>query len=284
MGDPRNLILLCTTQGIALQQDGAGTKKIYHHGLEEEDDTGGGGERRIGRYWLEAERSTHGVGGAQVETKEEKEDAIRRGKATSSVIGIKAMGTRFNVLMTVQIPLKQKETRVDHPVLFGMCAPPMAMSCNYMDGGPAPMAMSCSFGGVAPGGMMLKSGSGRGSGGGRRIGSANAARVSLGSRVDAWNGLTVRDPERHPTEHVTATIVIYNTIAGGVPSEADVMAAIDDMEDLYAACRECGNLADREFDFMKSELTVKDVMDIKKKMIVQPNENRGVVNFDQFPV
>jgi len=146
--------------------------------------------------------------------------------------------------------------------------------------------ISCSidsnpFGGGKPGGMMFKRNTG--SGGGRRIGSANAARVSLGSRVDAWNGLTVRNPERHPTERVTATIVIYNTIAGGVPSESDVMAAIDDMEDLYAACRDSGNLADREFDFMKSELTVKDVIDIKKKMIVQPNESR-VVNFDQFPV
>merc|ERR1712038_1671521 len=43
-----------------------------------------------------------------VETKEEKEDAIQRGKATSSVIGVKGIGTRFNVLMTIQVPLKQK--------------------------------------------------------------------------------------------------------------------------------------------------------------------------------
>ena len=38
----------------------------------------------------------------------EKHDALARGKATAAVIGTRAMGTRFNVLMTIQIPLQQK--------------------------------------------------------------------------------------------------------------------------------------------------------------------------------
>merc|ERR1712110_25025 len=100
--DPRNLVLLASSQGIALQQDGAGAKKIFHHGIDEE--TG-----EIKRYWLEAERSKHKVGGEQKETKEEKEDAIKRGKAVTNFIGIEAMGSRFNVLLTVQIPLQQKK-------------------------------------------------------------------------------------------------------------------------------------------------------------------------------
>ena len=70
--DPRNLILLCTTQGIALQQDGRGKKKIFHHAVDSES--------KIHRYWLEAERSKHKVGGEQKESKEEREDAIVRGK------------------------------------------------------------------------------------------------------------------------------------------------------------------------------------------------------------
>lgn len=37
--------------------------------------------------------------------REEAAAAAARGKATSSVIGIKAMGTRFNVLMTIQLPV-----------------------------------------------------------------------------------------------------------------------------------------------------------------------------------
>merc|ERR1719409_1872484 len=68
--DPRNLVILCTTQGIALQQDGQGTKKLFHHAVDKDDN--------VHRYWLEAERSNHKVGGAQIETKEEKQDAIKR--------------------------------------------------------------------------------------------------------------------------------------------------------------------------------------------------------------
>merc|ERR1711976_842836 len=130
--DPRNLILLCTTQGIALQQDGAGPKKIYHHDVNQ--DTG-----KIERYWLEAERASHKVGGQQVESKEEKEDAIKRGKATSSVIGIKAMGTRFNVLMTIQIPLEQKPKLVRSVAniekSYNIYASSCASDSKSMDGG-----------------------------------------------------------------------------------------------------------------------------------------------------
>merc|ERR1711988_1767117 len=97
--DPRNPVLLCTTQGTAVQQDGAGAKKLYHHAVDEEGE--------VHRYWLEAESSEHKVGGAQKETDEERKDALARGKATASVIGVKAMGTRFNVLMNIQVPLKQ---------------------------------------------------------------------------------------------------------------------------------------------------------------------------------
>ena len=93
--DPKNLILLCTTQGLAVQQDGRGLQKLFHHSIA----TNG----EIHRHWLEAERSTHKVGGAQKETAAEKADALKRGKATARAIGIRAMETRFNVLMTVQV-------------------------------------------------------------------------------------------------------------------------------------------------------------------------------------
>merc|ERR1711998_501891 len=86
--------------------------------------------------------------------------------------------------------------------------------------------------------------------------------------------------------NITVTIVSYFTIAGGVPSEADVVAAIDDMEKLYHSCTEKGNLADDTFDFMKDELTVKDVVDIQTKIKTQPAfvpSNVGVTNHDVFP-
>jgi hypothetical protein len=82
---------------------------------------------------------------------------------------------------------------------------------------------------------------------------SNAARVSRGSEVDVWDGLTVRKPKRNKHEHVTITVVIYNTCEGGVPSDEDVLAAIDDLEELYTACSAKGKLADATFDFMRTD-------------------------------
>ena len=79
-----------------------------------------------------------------------------------------------------------------------------------------------------------------------------------GSQHDVWSGLTLRNPRRHPGQHLTVTCVIYNTIVGGVPSEEDVVAAVEDMERLYESCGQTkvGRLADAEFNFMKKDLTV----------------------------
>merc|ERR1719191_1241837 len=93
-----------------------------------------------------------------------------------------------------------------------------------------------------------------------KVGTANAARVSRGSEHDVWPGLSVQNPMPHPSEHVTVTVVLYNTVVGGVPSQRDVIAAIDDLEALYAACGTAGCLAEDKFDFMKHELSVKDMI------------------------
>lgn len=273
--DPRNLILLCTTQGIALQQDGAGTKQIFHHNVNENG--------QIDRYWLEAERSKHKVGGSQVETEEEKKDAISRGKAVSDVIGIKAMGNRFNVLMTVQIPLAKKKKGEDRPLLMGggdfMCysspmmkCMPMAMECmalencdDYLDEEECYTELEeCaeSISRSIPEKELKRK---------TKTGTANAARVSRGTKKDTWPGLSISDPKRNDQEHLTVTIVNYFTIAGGVPSEEDIVAAIDDMEMLYDACDGSGKLGDSKFDFMKNELTVQDCIDISKKVTAGPS-------------
>ena len=130
--DPRNLVLLCTTQGMAIQQDGNRVKTIYHHVKE---------HGRVNRYWLEAESCSHKVGGSQVETKEEKDDALERGKATSSVIGTKAIGTRFNMIITIQVPLKQKDVKPHAEYSY------MTTECSDFFGsaGSAPMVESGSL-------------------------------------------------------------------------------------------------------------------------------------------
>ena len=88
--------------------------------------------------------------------------------------------------------------------------------------------------------------------------------------MDVWSGLTVAQPKRNKSEHVTITVVIYNTCEGGVPSDDDVAAAVDDLEALYAACGTEGKLADASFDFMKEKLTVDDVAAISTKLATQP--------------
>lgn len=258
--DPRNLVLLCTSQGVAVQQDGAGTKRLFHHALDEDG--------AIHRYWLEAERSEHKVGGQQQETEKERADALSRGKAIASVIGTKAMGTRFNVLMTIQVPLQQK--REPECVDVVPCSPECddgmwSDSCCDYEESDCDGEMYCS----SVSACENRSFEQRCSPGPTKRGIANAARVSRGTEFDIWPGLGIDKPERNSSEHVTVTVVIYNTVADGIPSEADVIAAIDDLEDLYAKCSAEGTLADSTFDFMKKELTVKDAIDISTKFSTQ---------------
>lgn len=268
--DPRNLVLLCTTQGLAIQQDGEGAKKLYHHVKT---------NNVVKRYWLEAESTKHKVGGSQKESKEEKMDAIKRGKATSSVIGIRSMGTRFNVLMTIQVPLKQVEKEQSSDIFYSYPKCCMKMALNDFDSEilyDSQSGSSCSSD-FTP---TLKSRSRL-----KKKAISSAARVSRGSFVDEWNGLTVKSPKRHPSEHITATIVMYYTCEGATPTEMEVKSAIDDLEELYKSVQVNGTLSDEKFDFMKSELSVKNMIDIKKKVITQPPPKPDIpLNADVFPL
>jgi len=276
--DPRNLILLCTSQGVSVQQDGQGTKKLLHHAVD--------AQKKIHRYWLEAEETRHQVGGQQKETAEERKDALERGKAAASIIGTRAMGQRFNVLMTIQVPLKQKPRVLRAPIvtlcdgtgLDGMALDDLMLRATSLSQISQEMNASllnqscfmesiteCVTEAAAP-----------------VIGRSSAARVSRGCEYDTWSGLDVTSPKRNESEHVTITVVIYNTVTNGVPSEEDVVRAIDDMEALYESTRKKGRLADAAFDFMKKPLEVQDVVDIATKLEFQP-PSQEVENFDVFP-
>lgn len=257
--DPKNLLLLCTAQGTAFQQDeGLRKQRLFHHVVESSG--------RVAQHWLEAERSHHAVGGAQFETQAEREAALRRGKATAEVLGTRAMGTRFNVLMTVQVPLRQKHQQrpPPPPPAMGLAWPaaaggptstflsPASTSSFAMAGGAAaapqafPSWSTQTFGGPLPPSTMPH----------RRpleerqaVGQASAARVSIGSMQGYGSKLAVSDPRRHPSEHVTITVVLYYLVTGGVPSEADVVAAIDDLEQLYKSCEAQGRRVDPALAF-----------------------------------
>ena len=83
--------------------------------------------------------------------------------------------------------------------------------------------------------------------------------------------------QRHAAECCTGTVVLYNTVAGGVPTEEDVVAAIDDMEKLYDACSAKGRLADPEFKFMKTDgLSAQAAAQIFEKITTQPATGKAV--------
>lgn len=281
--NPRNVLLLATTQGTAFSQDSPGSKKLFHHAVAPDGTTH--------QYWLEAERSKHKVGGAQEESAEEAAEAASRGKATASVIGVRAMGTRFNVLFTLQVPVKQKaldmREMLDGMAFGGAAGGDAVFKSKAKKGAFMPMMAACAMPPMAmssaPSGMLRS----RAAPAPRPVvGTSNAARVSRGSEAGPFKPVAVPKPERDESQHCTATVVMYYTVAGGVPSEADVLAAIDDLEHLYASCNWKGRLADDGASFMKSELTVHDMQTITAKVTTQPYKpapTGPVVNANVFP-
>mgnify|MGYP001576986673 FL=1 len=100
------------------------------------------------------------------------------------------------------------------------------------------------------------------------IGVSNAARVSRGSEVDVYRGVSNKAPARDPSQHGTITVTLYYTVAGGVPSPDDVAAAVADLDALYKACPSDKRLVD--CGEVTAELTVQQTKDITVKLTTQP--------------
>lgn len=287
--DPRNTLLLCTAQGTSVQQDGAGAKKLFIHSV---DPAG-----VVHRYWLEAERSAHKVGGAQVETEEEAAAAAARGKATAMHIGTKAMGTRFNVQMLIQLPCKQKRSlynatsateslgttcnansdksktleevaKVSKEIeeISKMLMSQLSVQCYKLESleSQSSEVMACEKSSNKKCDVKRKSSEKPKP----ALGTSNAARVSRGSEQDTWQGISNKAPVRDPSQHGTITVTLYYTVAGGIPSPDDVEACVADLDALYKACPSDKRLVD--CGEVTAELTVKSMQDIGKKLSEQP--------------
>eukprot|EP00913_Durusdinium_trenchii_P028649 g26869.t1 len=111
--DPKNLVLLCTSEGTFVQQQGVGFQKLFLHETTEASE-------QIARCWMEAKRTGHRervdqlkmqVAQLDAEATERKlraaeaEEATLEGKAVARRFGIDAMGSRCNMLMTIQAKL-----------------------------------------------------------------------------------------------------------------------------------------------------------------------------------
>ena len=281
--DPRNIVLLCTSQGTFVQQDGPGSVPQFLHTCA------GQGWRK---KYMEAMVTRHGVSMGQTETAEERAEALRQGKAASTVIGTRAMGTGFNRLMTIQIPMKQQTPAFRVPAPW---APP-ANPSNYPF--PAPAGGSL-FGSVGPlpGGLQCSApfasaqclpGTGSvacqafgssagpalaGSCGGGFFGSspptlsanAHAARVSTGSDAGPLDRLRMERFERDAECSVTITVQFYFVVEQGRNiDEADIKRAVDVCEEAYKGCSWDGNLMDLGFQsaFAKKDMTATDALKI----------------------
>jgi hypothetical protein len=250
--NPKNLLLLCTTQGLTLHQNTNSHQKLFLHSR----DTDG----NLVNHWLEAEVTDYKVGSEQIETDEQVAKNMERGKASSSVIGIKSMGQRFNALLTVQIPLKQKEvtrTRGGGDLkskykggvqLFGGGGGDLYQSDSYGDDGYSDhtvfekslkLQSSASYNQTRSfdtGLDLPKSG---------RHGLSSAGRLSRGSVASgSAKEVDVLKMTRSPTEHITITIMLYHVVKGGIPSKEDVIAAVTELDKLYSECTWSGTLKD----------------------------------------
>jgi len=249
--DPQNLLLYCTSQGTSIQQDGPGQEKLFLH----MNNPNGSAST----HWLKAVVSDQKVGQEQVETKESTEKALQQGHAVAQRIGVKHMGNRFNVVMLVQIPLKQVQQSRGFGGYGGNVAIGNTAGCFGFGASPYKSVAfgssksnesflfdeSMSFG--SPATCSFGSARGKSKGPPPRTGTSVASRVSMGKMEEKeWKGLTCKNFTRHPSQHLTATITMYYLVEGGVPSVADVEAAIADINKLYADCGLVGKLSNLE--------------------------------------
>ncbi len=250
--NPKNMLLLCTTQGVFERTDRPGFQKLFVTDME-------GSEK-----WLSCTGTRFGVGGEQNETTEEKDRNKRQNKASALPIGIQEMGQRLNVLMVIQIPLKQFE--VSH---YSVKKPKIPLfsafdndvsACSFNDNSacftyrPSSPAFSPSsppqykggtslFGTTRGGVECFTNRQNEGRGG---VKSTSAGRVSVGpstgQKHKAFNG----HKERDHTESITITVITYYATKGTVITEEDVKHAVDDLIRLYHSV-DSGKIANASF-------------------------------------
>ena len=231
--DPKNTLLLCTSQGTFLQQDGPGSQNLFQHRIDPDGN--------IRQYWNSAEATKFKVGQEQKETAEESAQATACGKAEATHIGIREMGKCMNVLMTIQLPIKQKPRKARSKGFYtssnAECGVTGFESCESFSFRSAP------------------------------VGESYVARISRGDEEGEYPGLGNKNPIRHDEEHPTITVIFYYVVKDGVPSVEDTMKAVQIMEEMYEAT---SGKNIKEMSHMKAEATPEEIAQIAEKIKLQP--------------
>ena len=254
--DPKNLLVMSTTQGAAIQQDQPGRNKIL---LDKPD--------QMTSHALKLETTRFGVGEQQTETQAERQAAHQAGKAVSGAIGVRSMNQRLNCVVTVQVPLQQKPVAsrsASYASTWGLVgsAPgkQMAYSTDDSDG----CDEECDIGGgggcvEAYGGWLSANQSfasraslASSASSASSASAASAARASIGEQVGRVSQLANKDCKRHPTEHLTVTITTY-WMCSDVPTKAEIDKACQDLTDQYGAISSA-HLASQKLAFARQDI------------------------------
>lgn len=230
--DPQNALLYCTTQGASLQTPGSGGTDLFL--LTAMPD----GKTRAS--WLKTATSEFAVGAQQTETAETIAKATAAGHAVAMKIGIEALGDACNTVVLVQVPLKQQSTVRDRDGYKGA-------ACTSLSGFSFSDGASLSLGDYSNESYTFQAVPGRCLRRASQEASCKAARVSMGAtHTEDWKPIKHSNWERHPDQHITVTITRYWTVPKGcVPSQADALAAVQEIKTLYSKLANVGRLADK---------------------------------------
>lgn len=232
VGAPQNLVALVTPQGTSLQESAVGYAPLYAHARN---------PPHIGLQILEADATTTPVGEQVVETEEERDELVRKGKATSTILGMEHMGKTCNIIAVIQIPLEDKPPTPPPLQVRGLslghfssplacdeslegcaayrslplaCDEPLEECATYRSLGnlgipdSAPLPKPASF----------------------------VARVSQGQTIKEVLTTCAKERKRHPTQRITITVHSYFVCEGGIPSAQDLQKAVQWLQESYMMC------------------------------------------------
>lgn len=220
---PQNLVLLCTSEGLSIHTDNShSAKNIYQHSISKLVNSFGdqtSDQTLIQNNWLKMSRSDVKVGQNQAES--------QTSQVKAQYLGIKSMGQRFNSVMTVQIPVINYEMANNMPYRINSGSSLFSSSSGFGFGsGQTLQFQTQQTAAPAAGGLFGAAP--------QKISKSSAAQISTGSFQSLADKLPdysmYRPLVRHPTQHITVTVVTYYAIHGDYPTEKDVLEAIDDLQ------------------------------------------------------
>lgn len=236
--NPRNLIVLGTSQGVFVHSDGVGEQKLFAHETAHDGN--------VSEHWFKAEATSTRVGHSVLN------DTVKAGdtRAHAVELGVKGMGPRANCFVVMSIPNEQKMTIRSDPTLCDTLD-------DYGDDGTGlsmPVYRSLNA-----------------------VGVSRSARVSVSNNVAGTamqNRIAIQRPEAEP---IVCTILLYNTMQvpkgtpPGVPcnvSKTDLALAVSDMEHIYDLANEQGGSVCKlsELPAMLHKLTRDDMALIYEKI------------------